>query len=166
MGRRGPPPKPAEALESEWRQKQRESQTVEAERARPKMPRWLKKDAAAIWKRVLPRLEFMGVVRLADEMTLARYCYYFAEWHECRKVIQRKGRTFTKVDTQGNKIERPRVQIKMMMDLEVRLSKIEREFGLTPSARTNMVVTHVEPTRAEADTEDATGGTDHHFPLG
>ena len=101
------------------------------QRGRPNCPAWLGKEAKATWKKLAPRLNDMGVLTLVDGNALTRYCWMFGEWLKYADELQTDGHIKPDALTPG-----PRYRL--VMQLGEQLGKLEREFGLTPSARASL----------------------------
>lgn len=107
-------------------------------------PSELSSRAQKVWEAVVPELHNNRVVGQTDIPLLVRYCDSLARWNECREIIDRDG-MFT-VNHCGNRVAKPElVQYKHLLN---ELLKIERELGMTPSARsqiTKISVTEDDP---------------------
>jgi len=117
MGRRGPARTPTKvlALSGSWRAKSRTDEPP-ADGKTPICPAWLGKHAKTTWRYIVPRLADMGVLGSTDRNTLARYCQLFVRWREA--------------EASGD--------VTLSIKLSAHLLKLEREFGLTPSARAGL----------------------------
>lgn len=106
----------------------------------PAPPSWLNSPAKREWKRMVPLLHNAGVLTQADLSSLAAYCQAYGQFIEATKVIKAEGYTFE--SDKGNILQRPEVGIaNTAMKLMV---TIAREFGMTPSSRSNIKVEEVE----------------------
>jgi len=107
----------------------------------PRMPKWLDRRAKAAWKRLVPRLERMGVLAGIDGHALARYCQTWSQWREAQEFIAKNGWTYPARDKEGNVMTVNRwPQVAIASDLADKLTRLEQQFGMTPSARTRLVV--------------------------
>ena len=120
MGNRGPSKTPTAILEKRgsWRAKVRNGEPVANVGCEP--PSWLNGEALRAWHELEPRLRNMGVVSDIDWRILARYCTYWVLW---LKELSKDGRFETDMERYANQ-----------------LTKMERELGLTPSARASLSV--------------------------
>lgn len=109
-----------------------------ADRTRPRRPDWLGKGAKNIWRRLVPQLEAMGVLAICDRNALARYC----------DLVDR----YIQVST-----TRMEGQLNVLLKLTPVLIRLEREFGLTPSARAGLSIETVNPR------ENRGKGVERHF---
>lgn len=160
MGKRGPAPKPKKVLEmrGSWRAK-RNPKAPEPDVERPPCPKWLPKEARRVWDELAPVLLQMKVLARADRNALARYAITWARWREAEETIQKEGQVIVKwvMSRDGEPVEAgetisPWVQVAAR--LADQLGRIEREFGLTPSARTQVKMLDGENS-SEAQTKRA-----------
>ena len=142
MGRRGPAPTPTQklALAGSWRANRNKAEPQpEAPSATP--PEWVSEDAKACWAEVAPQLERMGVLKRIDENALARYCQLWARWKAAELFIARHGETFhIKNDDGSVRYIQELPQVAIVSKLSQQLTRLEQEFGMTPSARTRIEV--------------------------
>lgn len=89
----------------------------------PVCPAWVRADARAAWKAIVPELEASGVLSRVDVNTLARYCTLWAAWRRDR----------------------------LDQFLNAELGKLEREFGMTPASRTRIRVEAVKGATIPSD---------------
>jgi P27 family predicted phage terminase small subunit len=110
----------------------------------PKCPSWLDKDAKAAWRQIVPMLEQMGVLTRIDVNALARYCRLWSRWRRAEKFIEEKGEVYTLRDEKGNvRCVQQFPQVGIANKLAQQLTRLEQEFGMTPSARTRIQITPV-----------------------
>ena len=156
MGARGPTKTPTAVLKltSPFRAKAREQTEPKPEPGRPTCPAWLSKDAKSCWRQTVPHLEKMRVLTKADRNALARYCEFWATWREAQEFLHEHGMTYA-VDVDGHVMPAniPHVspagfkeypQANLVVKLAGVLERLEKQFGLTPSARASL---QVEPER-------------------
>jgi P27 family predicted phage terminase small subunit len=137
MGQRGPHPMPTKilALRGSWRAKTR-PQEPQPPPARPTCPAWLDRQAKAVWRQLIPRLATFGLLSQVDGAALARYCVLTVRWRGAMQFIQQYGETYPIKNEQGAIIGmQPFPQTWIMKSLGAELLRLEREFGMTPSAR-------------------------------
>ncbi len=90
--------------------------------------------------------------RLADEFALARYCATWVQWRRAQAFVDKHGTSYGLKDGNGRvKCFAPFPETALLSKLSVALSRMEAEFGLTPSARTriNIPVQPREPSDIE-----------------
>lgn len=140
MGKRGPKPKPTALLKlhGSWRAdlNKHEPQPPSGD---PECPDWLEQEAKNNWAELCPLLSAMRVLTKADKNALARYCQYLARWRQCEEWVTRfGGRMPVKKDGEViGYVESP--EVRQSLKYAAALSKLEADFGLTPSARTRIV---------------------------
>ena len=106
----------------------------------PRCPDWLDEEAKVVWARLVPLLQELYLLTRADANTLARYCQTYVRWKRAEQFIQQYGETYPVKS--GNGIVKcffnfP--QVATAQKLSALLTKLERELGLTPAARAQMV---------------------------
>ena len=144
MGRRGPQPKPT-ALKrlagnpGKRRLNEREPQPPPGA---PDVPAWLSAGAKRHWRAIVPVLADMGVLTKADGTALALLCDALVDYLAAGKVIDAaahgRAARFTAVTPQGCVIQHPAVGVRNRA--WERVLRVLRDFGLTPSSRSGIVV--------------------------
>lgn len=142
MGRRGPRPSPKEILSGHgsWRANSNRRQPMPP-KGHLYCPRWLDKDAKLMWRSLVPLLTACGMLTKVDGAALARYCQTWSRWKKAEQFIQKYGETYPLKDEQGRLrcfVQHPQVSI--ANQLSHTLTRLEQEFGLTPSARTRIQI--------------------------
>jgi len=93
-------------------------------------PRWMTMRAKAIWDRLFPYLEKLGILTILDKESFAGFCQSYADWVEARLEAQKY---------KQDKSEYARRRYKECMKLADRAFEkwktLAIEFGLTPSSR-------------------------------
>jgi phage terminase small subunit len=109
--KRGPPPKPAKILAHRGSSLAKPRLLAEppAPAGLPVRPDWEPGKALECWDWLVTQLEAMGLLSSADQRVMERYCVMAAEW--------------------------PTLEPKERIKSAGALLAIEREYGLTPSAR-------------------------------
>ncbi|WP_331445854.1 phage terminase small subunit P27 family [Streptomyces xanthochromogenes] len=97
-------------------------------RVPPEAPDWLSTEAAAEWKRVMPELSRLDLVKESDRAALASYCESWATFVEATQTVQREGLT---IEARQGTLAHPAVAIARAAGREVR--SWAAHFGLTPS---------------------------------
>lgn len=139
MAGRGPAPRPtvfkiAEGNPGKQALNKREPQPKVVE---PHMPAWLDQEAATEWRRIVPILMDMRILTEADGIALATYCETYSTYVKASKVLQDDEFTFLNEKT-GVAHARPEVQIVQTCRRDIKT--FAQEFGMTPSARSRMVM--------------------------
>jgi P27 family predicted phage terminase small subunit len=128
-------------LTSSWRADAREGTEPRPEAGRPALPDWLDDVAKQCWEQLLPQLEQMGVLTRIDGNAIARYCQGWSDWRKCIAFIGKNGMFYALKDDSGAvKCLQQYPHVGIRNKLAVELSRLEQEFGLTPSARTRIEV--------------------------
>lgn len=142
MGRAGPAPTPQEILER--RGSRRAGPVAEGapapEKGKPRCPHWLNKRSRAMWRVVAEQLDAMGVLATIDGNALARYCEMMCRFVRLSEYIEANGETYEveRFDKDGNCVSstvQMRPEVAIAGNLDAALLKLEKEFGMTPSAR-------------------------------
>ena len=123
----------------------------------PSAPRWLSDEAKREWKRIAPRLHAVGLLTEVDGLALAMLCEAFAQYMAAKTVVDSEGMLL--VSEKGNSYQHPAAGL--MTQARGELLKWAREFGMTPSARTRIVVDtgSEEPSLADLLAEAAGWGS-------
>lgn len=151
MGRRGPSPTPTNLLKlrgSPLATKRRDSSEPKPERTCPRCPNWLDAEAKAAWRQLVPQLDAMRVLTRIDGNALTRYCQLWARWKKAELFVQKHGDTYPLKDESGRiKCLMQFPQVAIANKLAAQLTRLEQEFGMTPSARTRIQVPVAPPVR-------------------
>lgn len=94
----------------------------------PKPPTWLSREAAAEWKRVVPELARLDLVKEADRAALAAYCEAWATFVQATRLVQKEGLT---IEAKQGTLPHPAVGIARNAGRELR--SWSGHFGFTPS---------------------------------
>ncbi len=141
MGRRGPAPKPTILKIRAGSQVRRNKHEPQPQRGRPRCPAWLTAEAKAAWRQVTPLLEDMGVLTKVDGNALVRYCQLWARWKKAELFIQQHGDMYALRDERGRiRCFQQYPQVAIAHRLSIALTKLEAEFGMTPSSRSRIYV--------------------------
>jgi P27 family predicted phage terminase small subunit len=108
-------------------------------RTRPERPDWLTGEARTAWDELAPLLDSMGVLTSIDGNALARYCKLWGRWVTLSAAIEKHGEVYPTKDKNGNPLGlRILPQVRIVESLSAELRQLDREFGLTPSARSRI----------------------------
>lgn len=147
MGKRGPSRTPTRLLElrGSWRAKTREGEPT-PRRVKPRCPDWLSEDAKQTFAVVVRRLWAMEVGTRTDEEAIARYADLLVQYRRASEFITKHGDAYVVRGRRGPNGEeglpigfKPYPQAKRQEALATLLLRLEKEFGLTPSARAHFV---------------------------
>ena len=100
------------------------------------MPNWLTGDAKVVWAEVVPPLAKLGLATQLDVGPLSRYCYWWARWHDCRRVVTSEG--LTVAGSTGSPVQHP--ALRALSQINDILLKHEGDFGLSPNSRRTLAV--------------------------
>lgn len=93
----------------------------------------------------------MGVLYRIDRNAVARYCARFVRYRECEQFIAKHGETYPIKNGRGEVVVMKTFpQAKMVNQIATILIHLEREFGMTPSARASITL----PKSPSADQND------------
>ena len=145
MGARGPAPQPTLLKYIRGNPGKRplnDHEPIPDDAAEVQCPEWLTGDARDKWHKVYPVLRGMRMLTVADEATLARYCALWAEWKRHYDFSKQPGGDiYTLMDADGNvRYMSPTAQTSLMIKLTPLLLRMEQEFGLTPSSRSQVTI--------------------------
>ena len=153
MGKRGPAPQPSilkyiRGNPSKEPLNENEPTPDLADELHPP-PQWLEGGALQKWLEVTPVLLRMRVFTEADVETIARYFALWEQWKKNYDFVKRNGDVLTVFETDPSDPEKKRQRVKYMQvtpyasqmtKLAVLLLRIEQEFGLTPSSRSQVTI--------------------------
>jgi P27 family predicted phage terminase small subunit len=163
MGRRGPPRKPTEL---KLLQGNPGKHALPLNEPKPKKltdakpPRYLNKDARAIFIREAKKLTPLGLMSEIDINAFARYCDFLSKWLKVKAVLDNAESYYYPVYfeqtpeeiSSGAKplLKRLAVmpEVGMYNTFAIMLNRLEREFGLTPAARSGI---DVKPNKLEKE---------------
>ncbi len=146
MGRRGPPPKPThlKLLEGTFRKDRaakREPKAPKPKKKRMSPPAYLGRLAKAEWRRIIPKLDEMGILSDADRAVIAAYCQAWQRVQQYEKDIDDNGSSF--ITEKGYECQRPAVA--MAQKQAQLLRQFAGELGLSPSSRSRVEVPEKAP---------------------
>jgi len=142
VGRRGPAPTPTNILRlrgSPRVTQRRLKSEVKPPAGRPTCPDWLDEEATHAWRWLIPLLEGMGILTRIDRNALTRYCQHWSRWKKAEQFIQEHGDTYPIKDDDGKiKCLQQFPQVAIAHRLSLVMTRLEQEFGMTPSARSRI----------------------------
>ena len=144
MGYRGPIPKPSAIARAEGNPGKRRLNDCEPQprATTPRCPEHLDAEAKKEWKRLIPILRRMKVLTEADWMTLANLCQAWSTMVQAQKKLTEMGILYK--SPSGYIQQSPLLSV-VTHYIDI-VTKLPREFGLTPAARSRMVAqTETEP---------------------
>ena len=138
-------------------------------------PAWLPDAAKAVWRDFAPKLRKAKVLTVIDVPAFEKWCVKTAQWRAAILDLFKRGvmvervgrdgaRTITKTEAKSKKKTEPAMVVNQLVFAESMFFKqalaIEREFGMTPAARTRV---QIEP-QLTLFPEDAAGTDPRHDP--
>lgn len=144
MGKHGPPPLPTKLKILRGNPGKRKLNKKEPQPAggQPVCPRWLDEEAKRKWRQLVPELRAMGVATKVDADALAQYCQVWSRWKQAEEFIAKHGPVISIRDDEGNVKYLAQVpQVSIARHLLTIMRNLQREFGMTASARSQI---HVE----------------------
>ena len=154
MGQRGPAPKPTALKLLQGNPGKRRLNAWEPKPCDgvPRCPDWLDAEAKACWKRIVPQLKAMGVLTLIDADALTNYCDTWSRWKRAVLFLKEKGDVYTIKDDDGKiKYISQLPQVAIARNLLAVLNRYQQEFGLTPAARSRIVLPEQGPANGIAE---------------
>lgn len=111
----------------------------------PKCPAHLSKEAKQVWREVVPQLQVMRVLTLADAHALELYCDAMATYRQARQLLNEHGATYETGSQDKGIMYRRRPENEIAEDAWRRAHAALQQFGLTPSSRTKLKTEPEQP---------------------
>ena len=108
----------------------------------PSCPAYLDDAGKVAWGRLCVLLDRMGVMTEADGPALERLCDCYSDILECRKLVERDGRTYVVKNNLGETLIKGNPAVNQLRAADAQFKSYLVEFGLTPAARTKV---HADP---------------------
>ena len=128
MGKRGPKPTPTAvlSLRGSWLAKKRGDDVTPARlEATPPAPARLPEDAARIWNATAPEMAATGVLTALDLGAFERKCRTEALWRRQARQVEESDEICARA-------------VRTLAKLDEALSRMEKNFGLTPADRVGL----------------------------
>lgn len=141
MTKRGPTPKPTPILRLTNPRKARARDRVEpkAPTGEPIRAIEMSEGEVSIWDDMCSVLRAMDLLSVADGAAMARYCTLLIQWRAARAFVEKSGQTYPMRNSKNEIIQiNTFPQVHLILSYGRALLDLEREFGLTPSARARM----------------------------
>ncbi|QNJ58057.1 terminase small subunit [Gordonia phage Bunnybear] len=122
----------------------------EFRRIPPRPPTWMSREAKAEWKRVVPGLTRLGLLKEEDRAALTVYCETWATYVDAIRDVRRNGLSIT---TETGAVKRNPAVV-AASEAAGQLRGMAQEFGLTPSAELKL---------ARPGPDDGAGNDDDPF---
>lgn len=107
----------------------------------PSCPAHLDDSGKVAWGRLSVLLDRMGVLTEADTFALERLADCYTDILECRKLVERDGRTYTTTTAQGDTLIKGNPAVNQLRAADAQFKSYLVEFGLTPAARSKVHAT-------------------------
>lgn len=136
MGLRGPAPKPTAIRFANGNPHNKPINHLEPkpDRVAPSMPSYLDDEAKKEWKRLSKLLLRIGVLTEADGMSLACLCQAWSTMVKAQKKLSETGML---LKTPSGYVQQSPL-ISIVNNCSETVSRLSREFGLTPASRTRI----------------------------
>lgn len=163
LGTRGPPAEPTAAVRarggrvSKADAEREAAVTPDLPAHVPPPPVYLAGDTYAVeaWRDLSEALHRCGVLTEVDVSVLARYCAVTALWRKCLEDLRDGGHVVDELDGKGKvKARRLNPSARQLKAYGDQLLQLERELGLTPSARVRLRFTFGGPMGGGDDGDD------------
>ena len=97
-------------------------------------PAHLSAQARAKWIELAQSFDQLGLLTTIDRVAFEGYCEVWARWCRAKRVVARKGLTYTT----GNGLIRKRPEVQIAAECERLMRQLAAEFGATPSSRSRV----------------------------
>lgn len=139
MGDRGPPATPDAIKEQRGTARRHEvKKSPKPKAGNVRMPRGLSNRGKTVWKNLLPELRRLNLATDVDVYALHRYCSSVAEWCQLDEYLAKHNLTHTVMMSTGIPKVEARPEVALRNQAHVVCLQIEKQFGLTPSARVRL----------------------------
>lgn len=106
----------------------------------PPCPEWLDAAAKAMWRKLAPELDRLGILTVVDQGALAGYCQAWSEVRSATETLTKEGRTVSRpvMDAEGNvtgRLVKPHPAVNQQRTALATLRHFSAMFGLDPSSR-------------------------------
>lgn len=118
-------------------------QKAEPTPSHPPTPRWLSKDAKKEWRKVVPELYKIGLLKIIDLRGMEAYCACYAKWRE----VCEKTKIGVMTAASGYHYPNPLINVELKYAKEMRGWMVE--LGLTPASRSRIL--YEEPESKDED---------------
>ena len=127
----------AKVLKGNFR-KDRDSHGAKVENALPPCPAWLPKEAKKYWKEIGPTLAKAGLIGAVDQAAFAAHCDSFAKFEQVTRKLKALE---DMIDTTPGEYQVQSALFTIRNKLWDQVMKSGREFGLTPTGRSQIKTT-------------------------
>jgi P27 family predicted phage terminase small subunit len=145
MGRRGPPPQPANVVNITGNRGKKSlsdlKNEIRPEVLIPEPPTHLVPGAKVEWERITPELQKLGLISNIDLAIVALYCQYWARWKQAEEKLQALGEDGL-IDKTPNGFKQMSVWLLISKQSAEGMKSCLAEIGMTPAARSRVSPTH------------------------
>ena len=152
MGKRGPPPLPTKLkiLRGNPGHRKLNDKEPQPDDSRPVCPSWLDPEAKRKWRHLIPQLRAMGVATKVDGDALSQYCQVWSRWKQAEEFIAKHGPVISIRNDDGTiKYLAQIPQVSIARHLLTIMRNLQKEFGMTASARSSIRVDQVPGRQSE-----------------
>lgn len=122
----------------EIQERKEAEETIQPNKDKIEMPKWLDKEAKAEWNRIIDELLELDILTNIDIAALALCCDAYSKYIQAHRKVKRHGLMMTELTKYGEKlVKNPAVTIQKQY-AEI-YKQFMSEFGLSPSARLKLV---------------------------
>jgi len=161
MGRRGTKPTPTNVLKlrGSWRGEINKNEP-QPEAVAPEMPTGLDGMAKDCWEQLVPLLENMKVLTVADGIALYLLAETYATWRRADDMIKKHGDVYPIKTQDGKEVKylQQSPYVAIARNSAKALKDLLCEFGLTPSARSRVQTTSDNQSKQQDERMKYLGG--------
>lgn len=134
------PKKPTnlKVVEGTWRPDRANAKEPQLKVEKPKTPSWLSGKSKVAFRELSDVLFGMSVLTQADRKALELLCDAYGEYRDAREDVRKNGHTYNTSDTSGNEVVKKNPAVDIAANAWKRVQSMLMQFGLTPSARSNV----------------------------
>ena len=126
----------------------------------PDQPLWLRGEASAEWKRIVPGLKEHGILTKVDGQALAAYCAAWAQLVRAEAAIEEYGILIVTLEEKtGVSLLRVNPAVRVKSDALRHVRAFLTEFGLTPASRSRLQI-KPDDGKSQDPLEDLLSGED------
>jgi P27 family predicted phage terminase small subunit len=123
------------ALRGSWRAGTRPGEPKPEPQAPPK-PAAMSPGAAVVWDEVVPQLDAAGMLAQFDGRAFSRYCELWTAWDDQLAFLRKSGYAHPVKNSRGDITGvRPYPQVRLMLQINEALLRMEAHYGMTPASR-------------------------------
>jgi P27 family predicted phage terminase small subunit len=94
-----------------------------------------------VWDEIVPQLDAAGMLARFDGRTFARYCELFTVWDDLLAFLRKSGHAHPVKNARGEVTGvRPYPQLRLALQVNEALLRMEAHYGMTPASRARVLV--------------------------